>query len=143
MLKGLDPLLGADLLHTLALMGHGDELALVDRNYPAASTAGGTVIRLPGVDLVTAGRAILSVLPLDTFEAPLARMQVVDRPDAMPDVQAEFLAAASEIDGRALTYEDLERHAFYARCRTTFATVSTGEDRPYGCVLLRKGVIFG
>jgi L-fucose mutarotase len=39
LLKNLDPLLNAELLHALAAMGHGDELALVDRNYPAASTA--------------------------------------------------------------------------------------------------------
>jgi L-fucose mutarotase len=143
MLKGLNPLLSPELLHTLALMGHGDELALVDRNFPAASTAGGVVIALPGIDLVTAGRAILSVLPLDTFASPLARMQPVDAPDSLPTVQAELLAAASEIEGRELTYEDVERFAFYARCRTTFATVATSEDRPYGCVFLRKGVIFG
>ena len=39
MLKGLDPLLSPDLLHVLAQMGHGDQIALVDRNFPAASTA--------------------------------------------------------------------------------------------------------
>ena len=30
MLKGLDPLLGPDLLHALASMGHGDELVVAD-----------------------------------------------------------------------------------------------------------------
>jgi len=45
MLKGLDPLLNADLLYVLAAMGHGDELALVDKNFPAVSL-GARVIRL-------------------------------------------------------------------------------------------------
>src|SRR5918995_6363842 len=49
MLKGLDPLLNADLLYVLAAMGHGDELALVDKNFPAVSL-GARVVRLEGVD---------------------------------------------------------------------------------------------
>ena len=39
MLKGIHPLLHADLLHTLAAMGHGDELVIADANFPAASMA--------------------------------------------------------------------------------------------------------
>ena len=31
----IDPLLGPDLLYILRAMGHGDELAIVDANYPA------------------------------------------------------------------------------------------------------------
>ena len=34
MLKGIDPLLSPELLATLRAMGHGDEIALVDGNYP-------------------------------------------------------------------------------------------------------------
>jgi len=63
MLKGLDPLLGPDLLHALAAMGHGDELVVADANFPAASVAR-RLIRLPGIDAPRALRAILSVLPL-------------------------------------------------------------------------------
>ena len=37
MLKGLDPLLSPDLLMTLRAMGHGDDIALVDANFPADS----------------------------------------------------------------------------------------------------------
>jgi len=36
MLKGVHPLLHADLLHALASMGHGDELVIADANFPAA-----------------------------------------------------------------------------------------------------------
>jgi L-fucose mutarotase len=35
MLKGIDPRLGPDLLKILRVMGHGDEIAIVDANYPA------------------------------------------------------------------------------------------------------------
>jgi L-fucose mutarotase len=47
MLKGLHPLLTADLLHAMAAMGHGDAIAIVDANFPAASL-GPRVIALPG-----------------------------------------------------------------------------------------------
>ena len=38
MLKNFDPLLSPALLSTLRAMGHGDELAIVDANYPAESS---------------------------------------------------------------------------------------------------------
>ena len=142
MLKGLDPLLGEDLLYVLAAMGHGDQVALVDRNFPAAS-ASRRLVRLAGADMVTAARAILSVLPLDTFvERPVVRMEVVGSPDEIPQVQAEVLALCQESEGRELEMGSLRREDFYAHAKQAFAVVATGEARPYGCVLLTKGVLF-
>ena len=141
MLKGLDPLLPPDLLHALAAMGHGDELALVDRNYPATSTSQ-RLIRLDGADTAAAARAILSLFPLDTFvEEPLLRMEVVGSPDEVTPVQRELAGIASEIEGREVAMGSVERFAFYERSRGAFATVITGEDAPYACFLLIKGVI--
>ncbi|MFD4506352.1 RbsD/FucU family protein [Streptomyces sp. NPDC058457] len=141
MLKGLDPLLTPELLYALARMGHGDTIALVDRNFPAHSV-NDRVIRLDGADVVAAGRAVLGLLPLDTFVAePVARMQVVGDTDSQPAVQTQFLAAADEQAGRSVAVEALERQAFYARARAAFAVVITGEDRPYGCFILSKGVL--
>jgi L-fucose mutarotase len=37
--------------------------------------------------------------------------------------------------------EGLARDEFYARARTGFAIVQTGEMRPYGNLLLKKGVV--
>ncbi len=37
MLKGIPPILGPDLLHALRAMGHGDEIAIVDANFPGDS----------------------------------------------------------------------------------------------------------
>ena len=141
MLKGLDPLLPPDLLHALAAMGHGDELALVDRNYPATSTSQ-RLIRLDGADTAAAARAILSLFPLDTFvDEPLLRMEVVGSPDEVTPVQHEPALLASELEGRDIAMGSLERFAFYERSRGAFATVITGEDAPYACFLLIKGVI--
>ena len=141
MLKGLDPLLPPDLLHALAAMGHGDELALVDRNYPATSTSQ-RLIRLDGADTAAAVRAILSLLPLDTFvPEPLLRMEVVGSPDEVTSAQRSVAEIATEIEGREIAMAGVERFAFYERSRGAFATVITGEDAPYACFLLIKGVI--
>jgi len=87
-------------------------------------------------------RAILSLLPLDTFvPEPLLRMEVVGSPDEVTPVQRSVAAIATEIEGREIAMAGVERFAFYERSRGAFATVITGEDAPYACFLLIKGVI--
>jgi L-fucose mutarotase len=131
-LKGIHPLLHADLLQVLAAMGHGDELAVVDNNFPAASVAR-RLVRLDGVGTLEAGRAILSVLPLDTFvEAPLIRMEIVGDPVTVPAVQAEFHELCGRVEQREIAMASLPREAFYERARTAYAVVATSESRPYG-----------
>ncbi|MXP65100.1 fucose-binding protein [Roseomonas sp. M0104] len=147
MLKGLHPLLSPDLLWVLAAMGHGDDLVLVDANHPAAaiarSTATGRLVTLPGLRMAEVAAAILSVLPIDDFEpAPVRRMEVVGAPEDLPAVQGEVQAEfARAVPG--LKMQGLERFAFYAAARAGFAVVQVGDARPYGCFLLRKGVIAG
>lgn len=142
MLKNIDPLLNADLLHVLAAMGHGDDLALVDRNFPAAANAR-RLIRIEGADIIRAGRAILSVYPLDSFvDHPVKRMQMVSKPDEIPSVQQDFQKVIDAAEGRSWPMGSLERFAFYEAARQSFAVVATSESRPYGCFLLKKGVIF-
>jgi L-fucose mutarotase len=123
-------------------MGHGDELVVVDRNYPAYS-AGPEVVELAGIDVTTAIGAILGVLPLDTFvEHPLLHMQPVDGEPQLP-VHREVAELARRAEGREVAVEPLERFAFYERARSARAVVATSEDRPYGCFVLVKGVIAG
>jgi L-fucose mutarotase len=139
MLKGIDPLLSADLLHALASAGHGDRIAIVDANFPATRLAR-RLIRLPGVDAPRALDAVLSVLPIDTFEpGPVAVMEVVGDPSAIPDTLRDFQAVLDRHG--APSPLSLERHAFYAEAADAFAVLQTGERRFYGNVLLTKGVI--
>lgn len=148
MLKNIDPLLSADLLHLLASMGHGDDLALVDANHPAATvaaaTTSGTLIRLPGVTMERAARAILSVLPLDEFvDDPVRRMEVVGDPNAIPEVQASVQAEIDAVSEGPRPLVGIERFAFYDAAKAGFAVIQAGDPRPYGCFLFRKGVIPG
>lgn len=141
MLKGISPLLGPELLHCLAAMGHGDELVIADANFPAAAVAR-RLLRLDGVGTPEALAAILTLVPLDQYvEAPLAVMQVVGLPDESLPIFAEFQSIADRSEQSAVRMERVERFAFYERARRAFGVVVTGERRLYGNVILAKGVV--
>jgi L-fucose mutarotase len=145
-LKNLDPLLNADILYALRAMGHGDEVVICDANFPAESVARSTVLgkllRMDGVDAARAVRAVLSVLPLDTFvESPAMRMEVVGDAQALPNVQREAQIEVDQAEARAVPFAPIERHAFYARARQAYCVIATGEMRGYGCFVFTKGVL--
>ncbi|MBV9654754.1 MAG: ribose ABC transporter [Acetobacteraceae bacterium] len=139
MLLGINANLTPDLLHSLAAMGHGDQIAIVDCNFPSATCAR-RVYYLPGLDAVAMLEAVLSVLPLDTFvPSPSASMQVVGDAAAIPPAVQDFAAVLARVGFKPP--EMLERFAFYEAAKQTFAIVQTGERRPYGNIILTKGVI--
>jgi L-fucose mutarotase len=141
-LKGVDPLLNGELLKILDEMGHGDQLLVVDRNYPASS-AGRPVVRLGEVGVERAIGAILSVFPLDAFvEHPLERMEVQDDPSRTTPGQDRVLEIARSTHPVPLEYGVVPRLDFYRRAREAFAVVHTLESAPYGCFILQKGVVF-
>lgn len=146
MLKGLDPLLSPELLFVLAAMGHGDDIAIVDALHPGErigkATTHGKAVRLPGTDIVAVTRAILSLLPLDDFvEDPVRRMEVVDNKQEIPEVQRLVQTEVDTAWGRARPMVPVERFAFYEAEAQAYAVVQTGDIRPYGCFLIRKGII--
>nr|WP_277403042.1 RbsD/FucU family protein [Burkholderia sp. Ac-20365] len=145
-MKNLDPLLNADVLHALRAMGHGDEVVICDANFPgdsvARETVTGKLLRLDGVDGPRAVRAVLSVLPLDTFvDDPASRMEVVGEPDTLPAVQREAQAEVNDAEGRNVPFAGIERFAFYARAKKAYCVIATGETRGYGCFIFKKGVL--
>jgi L-fucose mutarotase len=146
MLKNIDPLLHADVLHALCAMGHGDDLVICDTNFPADTVARHTVLgrplRIGGVDSARAARAILSVLPLDTFvDDAVLRMEVVGEPATVTPVQAEVQAEIDRSQGKPWPMGSIERFAFYERAKQAYCVIVTGELRFYGCFLFKKGVI--
>lgn len=146
MLKGIDNRLNAEVLGALRAMGHGDTLLLVDTNFPAESlarqTVTGRLLRMENLTAAEAARAILSVLPLDTFVPDFAgRMQVVGEPSTIPPVQAEVQAEIDRAEGMARPLPGVERFAFYDLAPRAYCVIQTGERRFYGCFMFRKGVI--
>lgn len=143
MLKGIDPILNADVLYALRAMGHGDDLIISDTNFPsdaiARETTLGEVLRIdrPAADVA---KAVLSVYPIDTFvDDAAARMEVVGEPSTILPVMEEMQAEVSAVGGPTLI--GVERYAFYERAKKAYAVIQTGERRFYGCFAFRKGVV--
>jgi L-fucose mutarotase len=146
MLKSIDPALNADVLYALRAMGHGDDVIICDTNFPADSVARQTVLgKLLRIDNVTAGRAakaVLSVMPLDSFvEHPALRMEIVGKPKEVPPVQAEVQVEIDKAEGKSWPMGSIERFAFYDLARKAYCVIQTGERRFYGCFAFKKGVI--
>ena len=140
MLKGVDPLLGPELLAILRAMGHGDEIVIADANFPAEANAQ-RLVRLDGVAGVRVLQAIVSVLPLDDFEPEAAfRMANSSAPDVVPPVCQEYTQVLATA-GYDRHIGAIERHAFYERAREAYAIVATGEPRFWGNLILKKGAI--
>jgi len=140
MLKGLSPVLGPDLLFALRSMGHGDELAIVDGNYPA-DTDGKNLVRADGLGLIPVLEAVLSVMPLDVgSQSPVMRTCNYESPD-VPDeihqeidkrIQAHYPDLTVPTDNGAQIYDRVKR------CHTI---VATSEHALYANIVLRKGVV--
>ena len=145
MLKGINPLLNADVLQALRAMGHGDDLIIADTNFPSDSVAKQTVHgKLLRIDASAAQvvKAVLSLYPLDTFvDDSAARMEIVGKPDEIPAVQEEVQKEIDKAEGKAWPMISVERYAFYERAKQAYCVIQTGERRFYGCFAFRKGVV--
>ncbi len=123
------------MLAILADMGHGDDLVIVDANYPAQA-AGVPVLDFPGISATQVAEAVLSLLPLDDFvDRPAAVMQA---PNEMPAIFKEFEAVIEKAEGRKIPVEPIERFAFYDRARgpsRLFAPAKSG----FTAILFSKG----
>ena len=146
MLKGINPLLNADLLFALRAMGHGDDLIIADANFPSDSVARqtrlGRLLRIDNTTAAAAVEAVLSVMALDSFvDDAAARMEIVGAPDDVPPVQQEVQQAIDAAEGQPWPMVSIERFAFYERAKAAYCVIQTGERRFYGCFAFRKGVI--
>ncbi len=140
MLIGLPAILGPDLLYTLRAMGHGDEIALVDGNYPAQNDAR-RLVRADGHGIIALLDAILRVLPLDRA-VPNAIFRAALNNDAAQRGPIHDLI--DETCGqRAPTFAvcPLSGDDLYPRIRAAHTIVATSEIALFANVILRKGVI--
>ena len=141
MLINIDPILSPELLHALRSMGHGDKLVLADANFPSASLAK-KLIRLDGVNIPNAAKAILSVLPLDSFvDYPVERMEIDDNPDEINDVHQDLIDVLKISAGEKWKVGSIERFKFYEEAKQAYIIVSTTDARAFGCFIITKGVI--
>ena len=146
MLKSIDPALNADVLYALRAMGHGDDVVLADMNFPAdaiaSQTTFGRLLRMENIDSGRAAKAILSVLPLDSFvKKPAERMEVVGKPKELLPLHKEVQREIDAAEGKSWPMGSIERFAFYERAKQAYCVIQSGEQRGYGCFVFKKGVI--
>ena len=143
MLNGVPALITPNLLFELAKLGHGDEFSIVDANFPAYKMAENTMLKSPlqisasGLDIL---QAILTLMPIDIYdlEVPALRgMAVVDEPDLIP----EFIQDAQKLVPEGTQIGLVQRHQFYQEAAATRFIIQSSETRPYGNLIMRKGVV--
>ena len=118
MLKNIPDCISPELMSLMMKMGHGDELVLADRDFPA-ETFSKRVIRADGLKIIQLLSAILPFFPLDSFvEKPVAIMAPIDKE---PEVWKEYRKVISKFEKRFTDFEYIERFDFYRRAKESFA----------------------
>jgi len=146
MLKLIEPLMTPELLYVLQAMGHGDDIVVCDRNHPATtiaqSTTHGELLTVFGATLKELSTALLTHFPLDTFvDSPISRMEVVGNSSEVVQAHRDMQNIADAAEGRHVSIRGLERFEFYKEASNSFAIVQTSDVGPYGCFILKKGVL--
>jgi L-fucose mutarotase len=140
MLKGISPLISPELLATLSMMGHGDEIILADAHFPGDSF-NENVLRADGLKIDDLLAAILPLFELDAYVPdPLVMMAAVEGDTLDPQVELTYRSAIDQHAPKAPAIARIDRFAFYDRAEGAFAIVMTGETAKYGNILLKKGV---
>ncbi len=139
MLIGIPNILGPDLLYTLRAMGHGDEIALVDGNYPAQEHAR-RLVRADGLGLLQLLEAILAVTPLDRDSHPVFRAAPANDPMRTSPFHQSIDELCFRL-GQGAIARPLPADELYARIRAAHTIVATSESALFANVILRKGVV--
>ena len=138
MLKGIPSIISPELLKNLSEMGHGDEIVICDANCPAM----GMIDNCLRCDVRSAPElveAILELMPLDRYKKPVFLMEKVDGDDNVSTENwNEYYAVIKKYTDD--TVEHIERFAFYERMKKAYVAVITADVRPYGNIILKKGV---
>jgi L-fucose mutarotase len=140
MLIGIPPLLGPEFLATLRAMGHGDEIALVDANYPAQEHAR-RLVRADGHGLPAVLDAVLQVMPVDEFVPQAIFRAMVNGNSEKPDPVHDDIIAICARRAPGFAVVPMLAETFYNRVKAAHTIVATSEPRLHGNVIIRKGVI--
>lgn len=140
MLIGIPSILGPEFLFALRSMGHGDEIALVDGNYPAQEHAR-RLVRADGHGIEAILAAVLEVTPLDlSVPCAIFRAALNNDPAQTGDIHRRIDALCRDL-APDFPVTPLSGDALYPRIRGAHTVVATSEPELYANVILRKGVI--
>ena len=138
MLKGIPSIISPELLKILAEMGHGHEIVIGDGNFPGHSM-NARCVRCDGHGVPELMRAILRLMPLDTYAKPAYIIRKIPGDNVETPIWEVFDDILKDHTKEKI--EQVERFEFYERARKAYAVVMTGERALYGCIILKKGVL--
>ena len=139
MLKGISKIVSPELLKILCEMGHGDEIVIADGNFPSENY-GKRVIRADAIGGEDMLKAVISLIPLDTYASPNFMLMQTVEGDSKPSIWENYFDIANKEDDN-LREGYLERFAFYERAKQAYAIIATGEEAIYANIIIKKGVI--
>jgi L-fucose mutarotase len=141
MLKNIPVVITPDLMKILMEMGHGDEIVISDRNFPAASSAQ-RLARCDGHGIPVILDAIMRFFPLDyAVEDPVILMALPAGNTNQPEVWKQYVSIINKYEKEVKEFGYLERFAFYERAKTAYAIIATGEKARFSNIILKKGII--
>ncbi len=147
MLRGIPDIIGSDLLKALADTGHGDLIVIADHFYPPITKSPNAIsIQAKGCGAAQMVDAILKLVPLDVEyeKQPIQYMVpdldsgiVMESSPVWEDVKKAVVANGYDV----ACVGEIERTKFYEKAAKAYVTVCTSEKKPYGCIILQKGVL--
>ena len=145
MLKNIPPFISGEILNSLSNMGHGDQLALVDRNFPGHHTALKTHSKIyhyiAGVDCKQFLKAIIPLFPFDEFSIdPFVRMEVDNEPQKLFPVHQTCIELFNE-EYPEFDVKSINRMEFYQKAISSYVIIQVDDFEPYACFLLKKGIV--
>ena len=147
MLRGIPEIIGSDLLKALADTGHGDLIVIADHFYPPITKSPNAVsIQAKGVGAAQMVDAILKLVPLDVeYEKYPIQYMVPDKDSGVVLESSpvwDCVKEAVKNNGYDVScVGEIERTKFYEKAGRAYVTVCTSETKPYGCIILQKGVM--
>jgi hypothetical protein len=94
------------------LIFRGRAFSALGRTNVITPSFSSRLVRLDGADLPDALAACLQLIPLDTFVPdPAIRMEMIDNPNKLPEVQVQCLEVIDKAEGRHVALVGVKRHA--------------------------------
>ncbi len=137
MLKHIPKILPPDLVKYMMEMGHGDTLVIADAHFPAYRVSK-RVVDCSGVGAVDMLKAVLELMPLDSYVENAAEVMQNVSGDDKPKIWQDFkMTLYNNFYEKDLGF--IDRFEFYEEAEKAYVVVRTGETAPYGNIILHKG----
>ncbi|WP_374952863.1 RbsD/FucU family protein [Alicyclobacillus acidocaldarius] len=131
--------LTSDVVYVLHCMGHGDELAICDANFPAYAN-GCKVIDTGYSSVPELLGYVLRIFPLDDYSPVNSAVMMKEERDRQLPTPARdrIISLLQEYCDGESRIEELPREAFYERSRKAYAIIRTGDTSLYANVIIKR-----